>query len=328
MSSNLKISIVTPSFNQGQFLEQTIDSVLSQNYSNLEYIIIDGGSTDNSVEIIKRYEKHLAYWVSEKDRGQSHAINKGLQLVTGDIFNWLNSDDYYEPDALSIVNENFQDIKTSCFCGRSNLIYPKEKTVQSNGTDVFDGNLAKTIGWARIDQPETFFRSTAVRKMGGLNQNLQFIMDKEWWIRYLFLFGLQGIKKTDDKIVNFRLHENSKTTTSARGFLNETLQLFAELASSSNLTSAHDLLSSLASDEPNCKIYLGKWDNDILSSAIQYTLLYYADYFYYNSQKEISLKCLSLIDRSFIKSDLELYKKLKFRNKLPSALTSFLRKNG
>ena len=108
-----KITIITPSFNQGNYLEQTIDSVLSQNYSNLEYIIIDGGSADNSVDIIKKYEKHLAYWVSEKDKGQTNAINKGLKIATGDIVNWLNSDDYYEPDALHKVADAF-DEKNEC----------------------------------------------------------------------------------------------------------------------------------------------------------------------------------------------------------------------
>src|SRR6266550_8991921 len=95
-----KISIVTPSFNQGRFLEETILSVLNQNYANLEYIIIDGGSDDESVEIIRRYEDRLAFWISEKDRGQVHAINKGLEQATGAIFAFINSDDVYLPGPL------------------------------------------------------------------------------------------------------------------------------------------------------------------------------------------------------------------------------------
>src|ERR1051325_5733493 len=98
-----RISVITPSYNQAQFLEQTIRSVLLQGYPNLEYIIIDGHSSDGSAEIIKRYEQHLAFWVSEPDRGQSHAINKGLTMATGQIMCWLNSDDYYLPGTLETV---------------------------------------------------------------------------------------------------------------------------------------------------------------------------------------------------------------------------------
>ena len=103
-----KISIITPSYNQGQYLEETILSVINQNYPNLEYIIIDGGSTDNSVEIIKKYEKNISYWVSEKDHGQSNAINKGLAIATGDIVAWLNSDDQYCEKSLDIISNTFK----------------------------------------------------------------------------------------------------------------------------------------------------------------------------------------------------------------------------
>src|SRR5688572_6274864 len=102
-----KISIVTPSFNQGQFIEETVLSVLNQNYPNLEYIVIDGGSTDQTVEVIRRYEDRLAYWASEKDRGQVHAINKGLAKSTGDIFAFINSDDVYLPETFAAVAEYF-----------------------------------------------------------------------------------------------------------------------------------------------------------------------------------------------------------------------------
>src|SRR5687768_13083798 len=103
-----KISIITPSYNQGRFIEETILSVINQNYPNLEYIIIDGGSTDNTVEIIRKYEQHLAYWVSEKDGGQSEAINKGFKKATGDIVCWINSDDFFMPGALSKVADCFE----------------------------------------------------------------------------------------------------------------------------------------------------------------------------------------------------------------------------
>src|SRR5689334_14364587 len=104
----LKLSIVTPSFNQAQYLEETIKSVLDQAYPDLEYIVIDGGSRDNSVEIIKRYETHLAYWISEPDRGQTHAINKGLARATGDIVAYINSDDVYMPGAFEAAVTKFK----------------------------------------------------------------------------------------------------------------------------------------------------------------------------------------------------------------------------
>ena len=116
-----KITIITPSYNQGQFIEETITSILSQDYPNLEYLIIDGGSKDNTVEIIKKYAGRLDYWVSEKDRGQSHAINKGLERSNGDIINWINSDDALMPGALWTVARAWMENPGAIISGATQL---------------------------------------------------------------------------------------------------------------------------------------------------------------------------------------------------------------
>lgn len=229
MKSLPKITIITPSYNQGLYLEQTIQSVLEQGYPNLEYFVMDGGSTDNSVEIIRKYHRHITHWVSEEDKGQSEAINKGLRLATGQVINWLNSDDYYMPGALHHVASVFLDPAVTAYCGRSR-VFSAVKEYQSQGTDVYAGNLPKTIGWARIDQPETFFRKDVWRYLGAVNQSLHYVMDKELWIRYLLKYGLGGIRKDDTLLVNFRIHGASKTGAQQEKFAQETLELFYSIA--------------------------------------------------------------------------------------------------
>lgn len=222
---NTRISIITPSFNQGHFIEETITSVLEQNYPNLEYIIMDGGSTDNTVEVIKKYERYITHWESVKDKGQSDAINKGFYKATGEIINWLNSDDYYEKDSLHKVADAFTQKNINVFGGRSR-VFGNGDTYLSNGTDVYAHNIDKTIGWARIDQPETFFRHSVLKEIGYLNDVLHFTMDKEMWMRYLLKFGLAGIHKTNDLLVHYRLHETSKTVSLQKGFTEETHNIY------------------------------------------------------------------------------------------------------
>lgn len=220
MTNFPKISLITPSFNQGQFIEQTIDSVLSQNYTDLEYIIIDGGSTDNTVEIIKKYEKHLKYWVSEPDRGHCHAINKGLKHCSGDLFNWLNSDDYYEPKALFKVADAFKtDSSLHLVGGRERAFYSETNETESifEGTKI-DGDVYELIYQGIIDQPTTFWKMDIIRQLGELPEELHFTMDSYWWTKYLLMHGVEKVKRIEDILTNFRLHSASKTVSNQHQF--------------------------------------------------------------------------------------------------------------
>src|SRR5713101_5148149 len=181
-----RISVVTPSFNQGPYLERTICSVLDQNYPNLEYLIIDGGSTDESVEIIKRYERHLTYWVSEPDSGQSNAINNGLARTTGTILAWLNSDDFYLPGAFQTIAEAaVAHPESGAFVGEG-------QTVDTSGTVVNSVKpppaivLETLFNWMSggdFVQPSCFFRDSAWRATGPLDESIHIAFDVDFWIR-------------------------------------------------------------------------------------------------------------------------------------------------
>lgn len=314
-----QISIITPSYNQAQYLEQTIDSVLSQNYSNLDYIVIDGGSLDGSVEVIKKYEKYLSYWVSEKDNGQSDAINKGLKIAKGEIINWLNSDDYLQPGALKIISSNFADPSVSVLIGRSNIVQDQKIIRTTMGTDVYAGNLAKTIGLARIDQPETYFRKSVIDRMGPLNTRLHYVMDKEWWVRYLLLFGLNGIKKIEDIIVNFRLHGNSKTISNNAGFIEDGFQLVLRMCELTQNAEAFRLISRLVRTvRSNDVVIPDPQDNSILRQSLNYTFLYLSDYYYVNNNYAVAKKFLDLTNPGLLASDDQVwYSTVKNRLKIP-----------
>jgi len=179
-----KISIVTPSYNQAKFLEKTILSVLNQNYPNLEYIIIDGGSIDSSVEIIRKYEKHLTYWISESDRGQSHAINKGFKHATGELFGWLNSDDYYLPGALPAVAKTYLDAGKSCAVvgiGRAIDCHGRMLFEQQPGRLDYESVLECKENW--ISQPACLFPAEAYRSVGGLDEHLHYAMDFDLFVK-------------------------------------------------------------------------------------------------------------------------------------------------
>ncbi len=205
-----KISIVTPSFNQGQFIEETIRSVLLQNYPNLEYIIIDGGSTDHSVEIIKKYEPWLTYWVSEKDRGQSHAINKGFKRSTGDIMNWLCSDDLLAIDCFVTVVERMNLNTPFWMIGGAHIINSKSFKIKTIPPRSHQLSLDTFVRWCAdfFPQTSTFWNRDLWNRTGSVNENYHYIMDVDLWFRF---YQITQPDLLNSFISLFRNHPESKT---------------------------------------------------------------------------------------------------------------------
>jgi glycosyltransferase involved in cell wall biosynthesis len=203
-----KITIVTPSYNQGRFLEQTILSVIGQHYPDLEYIIMDGGSTDDSIEIIKKYDSHLAHWESGKDRGQAHAINKGLALATGSIFGWINSDDFYLPGTLSFVAEQLDAGKPELLFG--NCLHFVDDQQRAYGSDVRSEHETRDLLLADyIIQPSSFWTRESWLKAGVLDELLHFGFDWEWFIRAMKA-GV-AFRPTNRYLSAYRIHGEHKT---------------------------------------------------------------------------------------------------------------------
>lgn len=227
-----KISIITPSYNQGEFLEQTICSILDQNYPNLELIIIDGGSTDNSVEVIRKYEDHLKFWVSESDEGQSHAINKGLKHASGDIINWINSDDRLMPNSLSTIAEYFQDPSTHVLCGYSNYVDQSGNAMFTNRTTAPENNPIRslTLGW--IVQPSTFFRKKIFDQFVPLQQDLHFMMDHYIWLKYLAKYGYKSVNYSDMVLAEITLHPSAKSVKDIVSFKTDRARIYNGLIDS------------------------------------------------------------------------------------------------
>ncbi len=208
-----KFSIITPSYNQGRFIEETIRSVLLQNYPNLEYIILDGGSQDEAVEIIKKYEKWLSFWVSDRDRGQAHAINKGLSIITGSFWQWINSDDRYFPNVLQQVALILKSGDYDTFYGGVH-----ESTDDGNiSYDRISFNISKSIildPKAEFNRdfyykPEASVLSVKLSKeLGGFREDFHNIFDTEFMV--LYADACQPIYQPV-KLIHFRIHELSKT---------------------------------------------------------------------------------------------------------------------
>ena len=222
-----RISIITPSFNQAVFIERTIISVLSQGYPDLEYIIIDGGSTDGTSEIIKKYE-HQLKWISEKDSGQSEAINKGLRMATGDIIAYLNSDDEYDGRSLFTVNDYFQTHPNSDWAyGKCNIIDENDHYQRAIITN-YKNFLMRRYSFFKllctnfINQPSTFLRSSLLHKYGLINEHEHLAMDYEYWLRI-------GKNNTpgyiDQYLANFRMYSNSKSVANYKQQFRDEMRL-------------------------------------------------------------------------------------------------------
>jgi glycosyltransferase involved in cell wall biosynthesis len=322
-----RISIVTPSFNQGEYLEQTIDSVLSQNYPHLEYIVIDGGSTDNSTEIIRRYEKHLHYWESQPDRGQSHAINKGFEKCSGDVFNWLNSDDYYYPETLQFVGDFFSDPENRVLAGRSRVFDESGTRYFSRGTDIYDGNMAKTLGQARIDQPETFFRLQLIKDVFPLREDLHYLMDRDMWIRFLLKNGGEGISSVSRPLVHFRLHGDSKTVSQKSDFERERNSYFAGIAVVSKQPEIASLIEEVVGAKPFENV--PEIPAPLSKRVIQYFLLQLVAESYMRDRRSEVSKLMGYIQPDLLKeNDRKQLREIKFRNQyLPLWFIRLLRRN-
>lgn len=205
-----RISIVTPSYNQARYIEETIRSVLLQNYPNLEYIIIDGESTDESVEIIKNYAPWLSYWVSEKDKGQSHAINKGFEQCSGDIFNWLCSDDILLDKALEKIATQMDLMAPGWLVGGE--YYFDEQTKSTKRTEIVNTvDIATFVFWRTlaIPQPSVFWNKQLHLLAYEVNDHLHYCMDLDLWFRF---YKAANPVIFRDYLARRRVHRSAKTT--------------------------------------------------------------------------------------------------------------------
>jgi glycosyltransferase involved in cell wall biosynthesis len=203
----MKISIVTPSYQQGKFIRKTIESVLSQDYYDKEYVVFDGGSADETVSILKSFGRKVR-WVSEKDQGQSHAINKGIQATQGEIIGWLNSDDVYYPDALKNVARAFHENPgVDVIYGEADHIDEHDNVLEPYPVETWD--FARMMETCIICQPACFFRRNVVEKYGLLDERRNWCMDYEYWLR----LAKKGVnfQKISKRIAGSRMYLENKT---------------------------------------------------------------------------------------------------------------------
>ncbi|MDP1780195.1 MAG: glycosyltransferase family 2 protein [Anaerolineales bacterium] len=220
------VSIITPSYNQASYLEETILSVLNQDYPRIEYVVVDGASTDGSVEIIKKYESRFAWWVSEKDRGQADAINKGIARATGDIVAWLNSDDYYLQGAVSAAVKVFEE-HPDVVLVYGNMLAVDEDGRTFNTLNYKQLTIEDLLCFQIIGQPAVFMRRFALQKTNGLDSTFHFLLDHLLWIQ----IAQQGkILHADQTWSAARYHAEAKNRAKAAEFGREAFRILETVA--------------------------------------------------------------------------------------------------
>ena len=323
------ISIVIPSFNQGRFIEDTITSILDQNYPRLELIVIDGGSTDNTVEIIKKYSSSISYWVSEKDSGQSEAINKGLAKCTGEVFNWINSDDMLAPGSLKNIGDAFANNNIDVYAGYcdyfeeniSNIVLPNERMG-------LKPSVEDSIIFNKINQPGTFYRTAVIRQLGNISTDLHYAMDLELWLKYLLFYGKDKVFLSDQKTAFFRLHGNSKTISESEKFAHdrEIIDLRMAVACKAPQFLVEKMLkrnSIIPGKNQWPLIETGVNNGYILAHIFKnYPAFFYEDYEYKNARKSFNFVFLHHLNL-FNKKAIILFLKLFF---IPTFIFNKLRK--
>lgn len=250
MSIQPLVSIVTPSFNQGSFIAQTINSVLAQDYPAIEYLVMDGGSQDETVEVLRSYGERLR-WLSEPDNGQSAAINQGWQMVSGEILAWLNSDDLLRPGAIAaIVSEFQQHPDTMLVYGDGDYIDETGKLIGSYATRPYDYAALLKSANNFIPQPAMFIRRAALAQIGWLDEKLHYVMDYDlclkigarWPVRYL-----------PRRLAALRLHRAAKSLRAIADFSPEIVSVIADRFASGTLPA--DLQSYRAEALNNARLY-------------------------------------------------------------------------
>jgi glycosyltransferase involved in cell wall biosynthesis len=273
----MKISIITPSYNQAAFLEKNLLSVQEQQYPFVEHIVIDGGSQDNSVEIIKKYEKNLTYWESKPDKGQSDALNKGFARATGEVITWLNSDDYLLPGALHAVAKVFKESQEKN--KELDLVFGKSILFGDKMADTVSAPKSPDLAWKGLAglpfaQPSSFFSKKHLETVKKVNENYHYGMDYDFFVP-IFLTG--KYQEIDFTLSKYLYHTKSKTVTAQAKFAEDYAKIFSKVLRTLNAQLAIEKMQDLGFYADGTDIYIVKVQEQFknLNKEAQYKLLAY-----------------------------------------------------